>query len=287
MKPYNEKFEPTTTGIFDIPEAEYRLINALNNSNLKFMDERSPRHLQHRLQGGTGKPIGTATKNKFDFGNAVDKCLFEPDRFEKEVIVSPDWSKNSNKYKEWRAEQPANAILVKPAEHARVLNAVAALKMKPKAVELLASGYPQKTLLWKHPEYGFWCKGRPDWIATNGIVVDLKTTESGWLRAFRRIARNLKYYWQASWYMQGLSELTGENHNQWRWLVSEIYPPHESCVYIADEMGLAKAETDIAALCAIYNDCLESGMWPGYPDEMYLGNNSGMDYSIEEADIPF
>ncbi len=290
-KPYDQDFNPTATGIFEIPEADYHRIKALNNSSMKVLYDYSPLHFKHKMDGMTMKPITPQQQSVFDMGSVIDLCVFEPDRFKTEVVKAPGFSKNSNKYKEWKEDHNGKIILSGPA-YARAKGTAEGVFKKNVASRLLSSGWPQKSIIWKHPVYGFYCKGRTDWICKPEdkfpIVVDLKTTEKAVYHRFKWVARNLRYYWQAYYYLQGLSIATGQPHKEWRWLVAETYPPHESIVYITDADGMEYAGEMIEELCATYANCLEKDEWPGYPDEeVVLGEKEIPEFDITDDDIPY
>lgn len=276
MRPYDREYNPTNSGVFEIPEADYFKINAINNSGFKIMANYSPRHLKCDLDGlNIGKPTSREQQKKFDFGSAVDLSLFEPERFAKEVVEAPGINKNTKAYKAWAAEQSGKYIL-SHQDYKRALGTVKGIWKKDCARQLLESGFAQRVVLWKHPVYGFWCKARTDWIHAHDqpITVDLKTTEKAVLNEFRWIARRLKYYWQAHWYTWGLTVATGLRHDEWRWIVAETWEPHETIVYKPDNAGIDEAAYEIDDLCEQYAQCLDTDVWPGYPDRvMSLSND--------------
>jgi hypothetical protein len=294
MTPYNPNtMEPTEEGIFDIEEPLYHRIRAFNYSSMKILHDMSPRHLKARMDG-LSKPITPQLQARFDFGSAVDLGIFEPDRFDAEVTRAPTgkgWSKNSIKYKEWADVHKEDIILTKDA-YARARGVVREVKKKNTAMALLESGWPQKSVLWRHPEFGFWCKCRPDWIVdsdTDPVVVDLKTTENASRWKFIRQIERLKYYWQAYWYLSGLTAVTGVKHRKWRWLVTETYPPHESNVFVADPSEIEATGNSVWLVCEKYAQCIDKDEWPGYPDEPV---ELGFEYEYPEEfdpeeEIPF
>jgi hypothetical protein len=290
-KPYNDQYEPTASGVFDIPEVEYHRIKALNNSSMKTAYDYSMLHFKCRLDGqGVGKPITPQQQSMFDFGSAVDLAIFEPERFKNEVVIAAH-KKGTNKYKAW-IEGKEDMIILSQENFIRAQGTAMAVFKKKAASRLLESGWAQKSIIWKHPVYGFWCKGRTDWLCDTEepIVTDLKTTEKAVYHRFKWIARNLKYYWQAYWYLTGLTITTGTEHKQWRWLVAETYPPHESIVYVTDKEGVEEAGEQIEEVCERYAECLETGIFPGYPDEeVVLGEDLSQykTFDVDDDDIPY
>jgi len=282
--------EPLREGVFEIPEQPYHLIKAFNYSNMKILHDLSPRHLKCKMDGLDMKPITSQLQARFDFGSAVDLGIFEPERFAAEVVKAPPISKNSKKYKEW-AEVQKDKLILSDTAYQRAHKAVNEVKKKNTAMELLSSGWAQKSVLWRHPELGFWCKCRPDWIInTSGepVVMDLKTTENASQEKFTKQTWRLKYYWQAHHYMAGLTAVTGIQHRKWRWLVLETWPPFESNVFAADPAELERASIDVQIMYEQYAECIETDEWPGYVDEIV---DLGFEYEYPEFDpedeIPF
>ncbi len=267
---YNESFEPTSQGCFDIPEEDYHRIKALNNSSMKVMADLSALHMKKKMEGyHIGAPITSQQKAAMEFGTAVDLAVFEPKRFKSEV-VGASHNRNTVKFKAW-AEEHTGKLILPMSAYARARDAAAGITKKKAALALLELGYAQKSLLWKHPVYGFWCKARVDWISAtqaDPILCDLKTTKTADWKDFKWVVRKLRYYWQAYWYLQGMSILSGQKFKDWRWIVVETYQPHESIVYKADRIEIAAAGEKIEALCQEYAKCLETDVWPGYPDEV-------------------
>jgi len=291
--PFDENMNPTACGVFNIEEEKYHRIKALNNSSMKIAYDYSMLHFKCKLDGqGVGKPFTAQQLSAFAFGSAVDLAIFEPERFKNEVIQTPDWNKSSKKYKEWDFSVGPDKTKLSPDKYGRARGTAQAVFKKKAASRLLESGWAQKSIIWKHPVYGFYCKGRTDWLCDTEepIVTDLKTTEKAVYHRFKWIARNLKYYWQAYWYLTGLTITTGVDHKEWRWLVAETYPPHESIVYVTDKEGVEGAGEQIEEVCERYAECLETGIFPGYPDEeVVLGEDLSQyeTFNIDDDDLPY
>lgn len=295
-KPYDEKLNPTQVGVFDIPEHIYHKIKAFNSSSLKILAGRTPAHLD-AYRRGLSKPITAQKQALFNMGTAIDLAIFEPERFASEVVTTPTgkgWSKNSKKYQEWASGLPAGAIILSADQGQRVKNTARMIYKKKSTRSLLKTGWAQKAVFWRHPEFGFWCKARVDWLTEEEgtpVVVDLKSTGDAGLGqwGFQRTVWNLKYYWQAAWYLDGLTIATGLAHTKWKWIVGETYPPHECRVFVAGQVELDEARDQIHGHCRRYAECLEKDEWPGYPDdEVQLGDKREFDpYDPMGDDIPW
>jgi hypothetical protein len=97
-------------------------------------------------------------------------------------------------------------------------------------------------------------------------MVDYKlTTSSAKPESVARRISDMGYDVQARWYSRGAKTLTGE---PWRFmfLTQEWDAPH-SCSLVAldpmyEQLGDQKCERGLM----LWNKCMQSGVWPGYPD---------------------
>ena len=137
---------------------------------------------------------------------------------------------------------------------------------------------------WQDPETGIWLKIRPDLIATNKIIWDLK--KFGSHKPFSWQAVDLHYDLQAYMMRKGVSILTGVEHEKVGFIVFHSKPPYpievlvcgkgtsdsepEEGVGVFDtgflDSGREKFDTAMATL----SSCLKTDEWPGMPDEVQL-----------------
>lgn len=149
-----------------------------------------------------------------------------------------------------------------------------ALMSKPIARALFEDGSREVTLLWRDREFGAPKKARVDWLPEgHEILVDLKTTASaGWEEAMKAIAK-FGYRLQAAHYMEG-ARACGLNHSAFALYFVESEPPYGVRSVYIDSHDIAEGAQKLRAATRIYAECLETGYWPGYPDE------------IEQASLP-
>jgi hypothetical protein len=276
--PYDANYEPTREGIFNIPFVEYCQIKALNSSVLKEADI----SMAH-LKTARDEPYKAPTPDMIK-GQAFHLLTLEPERWNEDMAMDPGYNKNSNKYKDWLAEQKNGVMVISKKNLAAARQMVMAMRRKVMPRELLKSGWTEQTVLWKDPIYGFWCKARLDFITVNGAVVDLKKSESAREWGFRRSIDRYKYNWQASWYLKGINIATGINHGPFYWIVWEADPPYEGRVFEANPIDLDEAAREIDEVLELYNVALETDDYPGFPDTIAFFGERDIYTEYEDVD---
>ncbi len=276
--PYNSDYTPTETGLFTIDFSEYVKIKALNSTYIKFLS-RSPLHFKTEVESPTK---ATPAMN---VGSGFHYAVLEPDRYDQEVVALPEmsverpgkkWNKNSKEHKAWAAAN-RNKTILKQKDIQNIKAMVKKIGASQAASRLIANGWAEKTVLWKDPEFGFWCKARIDFFPEiePGAIVDLKKTADASQWGFQKSIRNYRYNWQAYWYLTGATEATGLQHKDFYWIAWEDQPPHEGNVFKADPAEIDRAEEYIYPLRRKYAECLEKDEWLGYPDQVI---ELGFDY---------
>jgi hypothetical protein len=127
--------------------------------------------------------------------------------------------------------------------------------------------HTEASMFWRDPETGVECRGRPDRIRTDGLIIDPKTCQDASPEAFQRAAWNYGYYRQAAFYCDAWQIITGEKPQAFVFIAQESEPPFLTAVYIASpqmiELGRAEIREDLRR----FAECLSSDTWPGLPDQ--------------------
>lgn len=146
------------------------------------------------------------------------------------------------------------------------------LMSRPVAKALFADGDPEVTLLWRDREFGAPKKARVDWLPEgHEILVDIKTIASaGWEEAMKAIAK-FGYRLQAAHYLEG-ARACGLRHSAFALYFVESEPPHGVRPVYIDPSDIAEGAQKLRAATRIYSECLETGYWPSYPDEIEKAN---------------
>ena len=130
-----------------------------------------------------------------------------------------------------------------------------------------AGGKPEQTLIWREGE--IWCRARLDWLHDDHSAIDdLKTTSASanpdaWTRTMFGAGADI----QAAFYLRGLQAISGggARGTEFRFIVQESFKPFALSVIGLAPDALALAERKVRRAIELWDHCLTSGRWPGYP----------------------
>jgi hypothetical protein len=273
----------TEPGIYDgISSKDYHAHPALGSTSLKTLATRTPAHYQWDQKH-------PKHSDAFTIGTAAHSLILEDDTTGIVVVAADNWLTRSAKEQKGEAlaagKQP---LLVK--EMAQVVGMRDAVMTHPAARELFTGHRAEASVFWD--ENGLPLKCRPDaWQPTR--LVDLKSTINADPREFGKTAYNFGYHQSAAHYIDGVQKVTGETLPFTFVLVEKTAPYLVSVVELDPEaIEMGRALNDRAK--RIYQECKESGDWPGYhntePISLPMWANYAMDDLLglnTEKDIKF
>ena len=250
-------------GFYRISNEEYHAYPALNKSGMVHLDK-SPSH--YKWNKDNPEPPTPAKQT----GSALHLAVFEPDEYKKQVAVAPVVDKRTKIGKAAFADFERKAegkIIISGKDESVIKNMKDAVLRNSTASTLLADGIAELSGFWVH-ETGVMCKCRPDWITGDKIVVDLKSCLDASYKGFQKAAANFLYHWQAAFYLDGLTALTGEEHLVFCFICVEKTAPYGVAVYQLDRASIGAARSQIAPIINQYAICKAKDYWPGYVDEI-------------------
>ena len=171
-----------------------------------------------------------------------------------------------------------------PHELAEAQEIADAVLGHPTTGGLFADGEAEVSMFWVDPEFGIWLRGRMDYlIYVDGrpTIVDFKTSKSAAPDEWDKSVRDFGYYRQDPWYREGLAACLGCEWDEigFVFAVVETEPPYLVATYYIsdgspgeygvpapDDVGLGREQNRIAR--ERYRDCMKSGIWPGYSEEI-------------------
>lgn len=241
---------------------DYAEIDAVNQSTLKILVDKSPLHYQHAL----AHPRKDTPALRF--GRAVDVAAFTPRDYATQFVIAPDVDRRTKDGKAaWAAflEVAGDKSILTEAEHKRAWDCGEAVRAHRATGPLLATGDPQVTLEWVDEATDVRCKARLDLV--NSAIVDLKTALSADRRTFGRAVASYGYHFQASWYRQGWHVVHGE------WLdfvlaVVESGEPHDCAAFRVEGDALQRGNELTRQALDTYARCRDAGRWPGRCEEL-------------------
>jgi hypothetical protein len=196
-------------------------------------------------------------------GSAVD-CLVTRgyEQYLREYAVAPDGmkrDKRTKKYKEFLAEVGDTTVLTQD-ENDRVYGTGSAVMSHPVAGDWVASSSCQVAIVFDH--YGVRCKALLDGYWRDAALAwDLKTSRSVTKGDFMRRVADLRYHWQAAWYMEALAfhDLPASGFG---FIVACPHPTHQVETYILSDSAMAIAASEILRTMSEFKICKEQDEWP-------------------------
>lgn len=263
----------TTTAssvVTDLPEAEYHAHPALSSSGAKtilkapalFQHERTHRRyskafdvgtIAHGFVLGTGWPVDIIPTELLASNGAVS------------TAAAKAFVKDSRE---------AGRVPVVQAEWARARAMADEVLRHPLAGPLFAKdrGTAEVSLFWTDAGTGVDCRARLDFLdhqtARRTLVTDLKTCANADPHAFGRTAQDFGYDLQAAWYLDAVANARGDEDAAFLHVLVEKEPPYLVSVPQLDEPSVDLGRRKAERARAMFRDCTEADVWPGYSTEV-------------------
>jgi len=284
----SEKVEKEPGTYYDVPFAEYLKIDAINNSTLKVISEKTPMHARYYQKHGYNSQC-------LDFGRIHHTLLLEPGQFDGIYAVGPNVRRNAKEWKAFEAKAKAAGKEAIKREQYDGANAFVAAVKKQKVARFVSEGKSEVTLVWRDdepvevdvftptgdyvttrsfPATGLLQKARADYVRDgDAIISDIKgvVDASPFERGFPRAAANFGYHQQAAMTSHGWECLTNRTP-AFCFVVIEKCPgkadpvfwPFPSAAYEVQPLTMAKGMLAYRQSLQTYAECLEKDEWPGY-----------------------
>lgn len=249
----------------NVPAEIYHSWFAASHTLLTILRDKTPAHVREYLNN---PPQPTPA---MVLGSAIHAAILQPDEFKRLYVRKPDNIDRRTKagkeaWAEFKAAH-AGATILEPDDYELCLRIRDVIHTHPKAKKLV-TGMTEVSAVWMG-WYGVKCKARfdclPDSLPT--AFVDVKTVTDASPRAFSRAMHTHGWHLQATLYRIGAHELeTGREHPIL--LAVEKDPPHAFAMYRVGQETLMAGEDELRRLLEIWATKIETGEWPGYPDEI-------------------
>lgn len=242
--------------------AEYQQAEGISNSGLAQI-AKSPAHFQNWLK------FKTEPTKAMIFGSALHCALLEPDKFAASYTQAPDIDRRTKEgkanYALWESEN-AGRIPFTSDDFDKIRYMQDSFYSNSLVSGILKDALIERSMFWKDPKTGVVCKGRPDIVTSDGLVVDLKTTEDARPREFSNSVYNWRYHVQAAMYLSGVTASTQKEHKSFIFVAIEKTAPFAIAVYTADDHLLSNGRVQMEVDLETYAQCVKSNTWPAYPD---------------------
>ena len=248
-------------------DAEYRLLPAINYSNLKHMRS-SALHYRHKVEVGEEPGLS----EKLAVYRAIHTLVLEPFLFDSEYAVcNMRRDKRTKKYQEFLAQHEGKSILSE-SEHEQALAVAEAVNDHDWVQWLLSldGTVTEQVLVWDDATAGT-CKGKADIVhysAEHGLIVaDLKTTQSTDAHHIRTTAGHSGWHLQFAHYLQGAARHFDVRLDQVQYraftVVAEANAPHDVSVVEWGSTTLDAGFILHRSLLDQVAECESTQVWPG------------------------
>lgn len=264
------KPEPLPLGVHPRMSARryhQRELGVVSKSALDLI-ERSPMHYRAWVDGELPDEDTPALL----FGRAFHAALLEPEVFESEFVVEPEFGdqrKPANKLarKEWFEEHGA-ATAIKADDMAQIQAMVASVRAHPLGRQMLREGEPELTVVWQDDETGLKCKCRADYyVSRHELVVDAKSALNASPEQFKRDIVKYRYHVQDALYRAGFSA-ADKPVRHFAFLAVEKERPHAVAIYELDSDAIGRGYTATRRNMDTLAECMRKNKWPGYSESI-------------------
>jgi hypothetical protein len=245
----------------ELTESQYRALPRIANSDLKEF-KRSPLHYYH-YKNVRRDP----TPAQFE-GTVIHSMVLEPGTFKDEYMVmdledrpEPNKTMASEENKAWKAslENEAESTGKQIVEHDLYLKAqdiANNLNRSQFVNDLLYRTKKEQSFTWEADGIQYKCRAD---MWNEGIVADLKTTLNAKPSAFERDIFKYQYYRQGAMYAHGT------HSKDFYFIAVEKNPPFGYSIHKLSDEVIAYGQKEYRNLGLQLNECLQTGIFPGYP----------------------
>lgn len=253
-----------TPGIHDgIDEQAYHGDNgSLSVSGAKVLIGKSPAHFKWQREHRTEKRV-------FDFGHAAHKLVLGTGA-PLVVVDANDWRTKAAKEQQTQAYADGHVPIL-AAEYETVQAMAAAIRAHPIASVLFNPEYgkAEQSGYFLDEPTGILRRFRLDWLpGSSRIIPDYKTTTDASPRAIERYLASFGYAMQARWYLDGIEATMGITDAEFVLVLQEKVAPYVVTIARPDEMALQWGGGRNRAALELYAQCMATGEWPAYSDEV-------------------
>lgn len=256
--------------------AEYHAHPALSRSKLWMLHD-SPQKFKWAMEHPQ------EPSPAFRLGAAFHKLALEPETFDDEYAVAPDFNRRTKEgrqqYEAFLAEAEGKTVLdideMRTAEEM-----VKSLMANPTAKKLIEVGQKEQSFFWTNPRTNLELKCRPDiYITGNGpdLIVDLKSTTSSETRSFTNECIRFGYDVQSAFYVEGLKTVYPDAEFTFMFIAVEKNPPYAVNVMEMSRDMVEYGRVRFEDLLMKYQECRASGNWYGF---------NGADNEVNKIELP-
>lgn len=263
-------------GMMEVDEDVYHSGAGVSRSMLVDM-KRNPDFFHYR---NIRAFVDESTK-PMQFGDMVHKAILEPHLLNEhyvsdaeliaDVMSIKDYAspRSTKAYKETKAEIESDGKVLMPYEDwEKMKMMVEQIWTHPLSRNLLTAGMPEKSIYARDPETGLLCRVRSDYMLSDGIMIDLKTTISADESEFSKKILNMRYHVQAAYYTSVARWAFGKQFDNFVFICLENEAPYGIAIYRIDEGAMDLGHSFFTTQLAKLKHCIETNKFPSYPAQI-------------------
>jgi exodeoxyribonuclease VIII len=250
-------------GLITMPEDEYHAHEAIGSTSLSYALKSAAHYKAYMSEQVT-------PSEAMLFGSQVHRAILEPERFDFTVACKPEgMSFVTKEGKAWR-EQNSNKEIMKYEDYRSAIAIANKVKNHEFLAPLFARGDSEQSAFWIDPNTQLECKARFDFITSDGIAIDFKTTSNGAsAHDFASTASQRNYHIQAAHYIDGAIS-KGIKIERYLFVVIETTGSNELAVFELNKDSLIKGLKDRDTALEVIKNAKQTGVYKGYPTEPQL-----------------
>lgn len=254
---------------------DYHSIDALSNSSLSVL-KRSPTEFHARF---IAKTLRQEETDAMRLGSAVHMLALEPERFDSEyaIVEGPinpstgkPYARDTKKFQVWLDQemmQQTRKVLL-ASEFAESIEIAKAFQSHPTIAAIMASR-AEKFFEFEHVDDFKW-EGLDEWVRikckldfvmpSEGIIVDLKTTDNPSEYEWSWSAGSYGYHRQAAIYMDVME---AKYNRPFRFIFGVVRSkaPYEAHCYEPDDESISEGREEYRELAKQWQDRMAKGDW--------------------------
>lgn len=239
---------------------DYKNMDGINQSALKTMLKSPLSYKHHHIDG-----LDQKDSYEMMFGRAVHTLLLEPELFHQQYVTHEKLKIRRGKvYDELLKEYPDKEIL-NFQDFTDIVEMCAEIREREDISKILEIPDKELAVHWMDRDTEITCKGLVDiYDRENKVMYDIKTTADASPKTFFWDIKKYGYHFQAAFYLDGLKEVTGEDHTKFIIIALEKKRPYNYGIYEINVALLQDGQNKYDEAIKLLKYCTANDSWPSY-----------------------